>query len=70
MSTKQIVLEHDPVAGDIKDAAGMLVASWIGNLSSFETGPSSGITPNILVQLKKGGYTAKDIIQLRRDGIL
>lgn len=62
---KKVILEYQEQTGNINDAAGNLVGTWVG-LIGFDP----AISVDKLVELKKAGFTVDDIVELKKKGLL
>ena len=62
----KVVLEYDESSGAITDKNGNTVGTWL-NLNSFTMEDDKAKT---LIELKKVGYSAKDVRKLRNAGLL
>lgn len=66
----KIVLDYDKDTGEIKDPDnGVTVATWVG-LAHHIAKESEGVEVSDLVALKEAGYTAEEIIELKKKGII
>ena len=65
----KIVLNYDPVTGQISNKDGGFITSWMGlELHELQEGEVTHISH--LTLLKAAGFTASDIVELKGGGLL
>lgn len=66
----KIVLDYDKDADKIIDPDnGRTIAHWAG-LAHHAAKESEGVKVSDLVELKEAGYTAEEIIELKKKGVI
>jgi len=63
----KIVLNYDPMTGNMTDESGMLVSTYMGleRLNIENMGKTDKI-----IELKKAGFLVEDILKLKREGVI
>lgn len=68
----KVIVNYDPATGNIHDSNGMHIITWLG--LNYEEVPTLEATQAIKdsepVELAKLGYTAQQLISLRKAGVL
>lgn len=65
----RIILDYDPANGNISDAKGSIVGNWQDLLStSFKD--NSGVDVESICKLKNAGFSAEEIIEMKRKEVL
>lgn len=68
----KIQVEYDPATGQMSDPTnGALLTSWTG-LSHLEVKEQEAKESNVadLAKLKSAGFTAEEIMQMKREGLV
>lgn len=65
----KVVIDYDPASGNMTDAKGAYVGSWMG-LESFGEELSTNDPVEDIVKLKNSGFTAEDIVAMKKGGVL
>lgn len=63
-----MILEYEVDSGNLYDVNGVLIVSWQG-LQSFADG-KAGVPVADLVKLKDAGFTAEEIVDLKRKEVI
>ena len=69
----KVVLEYDSATGELKDNDGASITTWHGleDEHALDTSTAkAGTGTSTLIKLKSEGFTADEIIQLNREGII
>jgi hypothetical protein len=65
----KILLEYDPVSGQLTDAKGMFVTQLTG-LVGFEQESSQGGQLKAIKELIAAGVTVDEVLKLKREGVI
>lgn len=65
----KVVIEYDPATGNMTDAKGAYVGCWM-QLESFGNELTVSDPVEDIVKLKNSGFTAEDIVALKKGGVL
>lgn len=64
----KVTLDYDPASGQLTDKSGSLVGTWV-NLQPVDDSVKK-LTPAEAIQLREAGFTAEDLVELRKRGLL
>ena len=65
----KIVLNYEPESGQIFDNQGVNIISWLG-LDSHKLENAEGVSVDAICKLKNSGFTAEEIIEMKRKEVL
>jgi len=65
----KVTLDYDEISGSLYDNNGTIIVAWPGLISSKEDGAKSSIV-NDMKELKAAGFTAEEIMQMKREGAI
>tara|TARA_R110002012_G_scaffold24080_2_gene81001 strand:+ start:681 stop:887 length:207 start_codon:yes stop_codon:yes gene_type:complete len=66
----EVTLHHNEVTGEITDNTGMIVGNLIGKLGSFTPTSKPTVSPADLVELANAGFTADELLEMKKEGLL
>lgn len=64
---RKVVLNYDPITGNITDDGGVMVGAYVG-INAQDAG--AVITVDDLISLKKADFTVDEIAELKRQKLL
>lgn len=68
--TEKVILGYDPHTGDLSDATGVRVGSWL-NVNSFDPSElSRPLSTEALTSLKAAGFEVDEIIAMHKAGVV
>jgi len=65
----KVTLDYDEISGNLYDNNSNLIISWPGLMNSKDDDAKNSIV-NDMKELKAAGFTAEEIMQMKREGAI
>ena len=66
----KVIIEYDPVTGQLSDKNGVMIATWMGLQADDAAVVGTAVDTEKLVKLKNAGFTADELVELRRKELI